>query len=117
MNVNMQDLAKAFTAKMPDLNKAPEPEKPAEAQAQTATPHAESTEKGPAVDPMQWWGSLTQQFQNIAATAVKDVAAQAMKDKPKAARKTQGTPRKSTSAKTRSSRPKKPSQTAAKPAN
>jgi hypothetical protein len=117
MNVNMQDLAKAFTAKMPDLNKAPEAEKPAAAEAPTATPHAESNDKGPAVDPMQWWGSLTQQFQNIAAAAVKDVAAQAMKDKPKAARKTQGTPRKSTSAKTRSSRPKKPSQTAAKPAN
>jgi hypothetical protein len=116
MNVNMQDLAKAFTAKMPDLNKAPEADKPA-AEAPAATPHAEANDKGPAVDPMQWWGSLTQQFQNIAAAAVKDVAAQAMKDKPKAARKTQGTPRKSTSAKTRSSRPKKPSQTAAKPAN
>ena len=87
MNVNMQDLAKAFTAKMPDLNKAPEPEKPAAAEAQTATPHAESTEKGPAVDPMQWWGSLTQQFQNIAAAAVKDVAAKAMKEGAKPARK------------------------------
>jgi len=117
MNVNMQDLAKAFTAKMPDLNKAPEAEKPAAAEAPTATPHAEANDKGPAVDPMQWWGSLTQQFQNIAAAAVKDVAAQGMKDKPKAPRKTKGTPRKSTSAKTRSSRPKKPSQTAAKPAN
>jgi len=115
MNVNMQDLAKAFTAKMPDLNKAPEPEKPAE--AQTATPHAESTDKGPAVDPMQWWGSLTQQFQNIAAAAVKDVAAQAMKDKPKAAKKTKAAPSKSTTAKTRSTRAKKPSQTAAKSAN
>jgi hypothetical protein len=116
MNVNMQDLAKAFTAKMPDLNKAPEADKPA-AEAPAATPHAEANDKGSAVDPMQWWGALTQQFQNIAAAAVKDVAAQAMKDKPKAARKTQRTPRKSTNAKTRSSRPKKPSQTAAKPAN
>jgi hypothetical protein len=44
---------------------------------------------------MQWWGSLTQQFQNIAAAAVKDVAAQAMKDKPRAARKTKSTPSKS----------------------
>ena len=117
MNVNMQDLAKAFTAKMPDLNKAPEPEKPTAAEAQTPTPLAESSEKGPAVDPMQWWGSLTQQFQNIAAAAVKDVAAQAMKDKPKAARKTKAAPSKSTAAKTRSARAKKPSQTAAKSAN
>lgn len=28
------------------------------------------------VDPMQWWGSLTQQFQTIAANALKDNAAQ-----------------------------------------
>jgi hypothetical protein len=26
------------------------------------------------VDPLQWWGSLTQQFQEIASTAMKDVA-------------------------------------------
>ena len=29
------------------------------------------------VDPMQWWGALTQQFQNIAAEAVKDAAKKA----------------------------------------
>ncbi len=28
----------------------------------------------PAVDPLQWWSSLTQQFQEIAAVAMKDVA-------------------------------------------
>jgi hypothetical protein len=33
----------------------------------------------PAVDPMQWWGALTQQFQGIAAAALKDVAGEAMK--------------------------------------
>ena len=113
MNVNMQDLAKAFTAKMPDLNKASETAKPA---AQTGTPEPESEsnraqDKGPAVDPMQWWSSLTQQFQNIAAAAVKDVAAQAMKDKPRAARKTKSTPSKS-----RPSRAKKTAKPAAKPA-
>jgi hypothetical protein len=27
-----------------------------------------------AVDPMQWWGALTQQFQEIASSAMKDVA-------------------------------------------
>ena len=31
-----------------------------------------------AVDPMQWWNALTQQFQAIASTALKDVAAEAM---------------------------------------
>ena len=29
------------------------------------------------VDPMQWWGALTQQFQSIAADAIKDVAQKA----------------------------------------
>lgn len=96
MNVSMTDLAKAFTAKAP----APVPEPPAAA-SQPVTPQAasepkpvpaedavkdapEESSKGPAaakpaVDPMQWWGALTQQFQNIAAAAVKDVAAEAMK--------------------------------------
>jgi hypothetical protein len=32
------------------------------------------------VDPMQWWGALTQQFQQIAATTMKDVAAQTARD-------------------------------------
>lgn len=89
MNVNMADLAKAFTAKMPDLNPVKDT---ATSQAATSAAEgareasAEAPEK-PAVDPMQWWGSLTQQFQNIAAAAVKDVAAKAMKDAPKPVRK------------------------------
>ena len=96
MNVNMADLAKAFTVKAP----APAPE-PQAAAPQPVTPQStpepkpvqtddavkdapqESTtgpaSAKPAVDPMQWWGALTQQFQNIAAAAVKDVAAEAMK--------------------------------------
>jgi hypothetical protein len=32
------------------------------------------------VDPMQWWGALTQQFQTIAADAIKDVAKRAAID-------------------------------------
>ena len=96
MNVNMADLAKAFTVKAP----APAPE-PQAAAPQAVTPRAAPEPKPvpaddavkdapeepatgpaaakPAVDPMQWWGALTQQFQNIAAAAVKDVAAEAMK--------------------------------------
>jgi hypothetical protein len=35
------------------------------------------------IDPMQWWGSLTQQFQQIAATAMKDVATQTAMDAAK----------------------------------
>jgi hypothetical protein len=91
MNVNMADLAKAFTAKMPDLQAGKETvaEHPASKQAETsqAQTSTENAKDKPAVDPMQWWGSLTEQFQNIAAAAVKDVAAKAMKDAPKPARK------------------------------
>ena len=90
MNVNMADLAKAFTAKAPAAEpqaSAPEPEAVEEAsapepEAAKEKPAAKSSEKSsakPAVDPMQWWGALTQQFQDIAAAAVKDVAAEAMK--------------------------------------
>ena len=98
MNVNMADLAKAFTAKMPDLNPSKTSPEPQSTASQTATEststagedtHATSGagKEAPAVDPMQWWGSLTQQFQNIAAAAVKDVAAKAMKEGAKPARK------------------------------
>lgn len=89
MNVSMADLAKAFTAKAP----APEPQAAAPRAAPEPKPvPADDVVKDapeepatgpaaakPAVDPMQWWGALTQQFQNIAAAAVKDVAAEAMK--------------------------------------
>lgn len=98
MNVNMADLAKAFTVKVPAPAPAPEPQaaapqpvkpqsasEPKPVQTDDAVNEAlEEPAKGPAaakpaVDPMQWWGALTQQFQNIAAAAVKDVAAEAMK--------------------------------------
>jgi hypothetical protein len=88
MNVSMADLAKAFTAKPPAAaeaaapqaapSPAPEPVKQEPAPEEAKEPAAESNAK-PAVDPMQWWGALTQQFQDIAAAAVKDVAAEAMK--------------------------------------
>lgn len=115
MNVNMADLAKAFTASMPSAaaaftsapvepaaapavspapsasspaaSSAPEaPEAAAPEEPATAAAEAQAAAK-PAVDPMQWWGSLTEQFQNIAAAALKDVAAQALKETPKTASK------------------------------
>ena len=91
MNVNMADLAKAFTAKAPTAQPqaaapppfapkaAPEPEPAQPEPVQSEPPSSEASSAKPAVDPMQWWGALTQQFQNIAAAAVKDVAAEAMK--------------------------------------
>jgi hypothetical protein len=83
MNVNMADLAKAFTVKPPTPAAKPEPQvSPAtepEPQAPEPVTAAEEQAAKPAVDPMQWWGALTQQFQSIAAAAVKDVAAEALK--------------------------------------
>ena len=101
MNVNMADLAKAFTARAPEAptpaaDTAPAPTPAAEAPPEPqATTHAEA-ETAPktkrrnqaqkpdgsaqgSVDPMAWWGSLTQQFQNIASAAMQDVAAEALK--------------------------------------
>jgi len=47
------------------------------AQAQPAQPTASA---GGVVDPMQWWGALSQQFQHIATNAMKDVAKQTALD-------------------------------------
>jgi hypothetical protein len=44
------------------------------------------------VDPMQWWGALTQQFQTIAADAMKDVARQAAQVAPQQAWPTPAAP-------------------------
>ena len=81
MNVQMGDLRDALTIRMPSATAATpggspaapqEPKAPAESAAD-ATP----TDAKPAVDPMQWWGALTQQFSALAATALKDGAAEA----------------------------------------
>ncbi len=104
MNVNMAELAKAFTARPPEAQaaaptpepaataaSAPEPQPAAGPEPRTAPkakrsakPQADKPAAGATVDPMQWWGSLTQQFQNIASAAMQDVAAQAMKAKEEA---------------------------------
>ncbi len=101
MNVNMADLAKAFAVKpAPAAAEAapaqasavqepvPEPEveetAPEEPKAKPPRKTKAKADDKPMVDPMAWWGSLSQQFQNIAASAMKDVAAEAMKAKTSA---------------------------------
>ena len=68
---------------------APEPEpapEPAPAPAPKARPKAAAAAEPPAVaasgvvDPMQWWGALTKQFTQLAATAMKDSATDAAKN-------------------------------------
>lgn len=96
MNVQMGDLRDALTIRMPTAAAAPtaarsampsEPEAPeevaaaapeasaaADTRADSSAPQAEAK---PVIDPMQWWGALTQQFSELAATALKDGAAAA----------------------------------------
>ncbi len=93
MNVQMGDLTEALKIKLPEADAAPAPA-PAfsvppfgsTAAAAAAAPPAASDEAAkpdatPAsglsglVDPMQWWGALTQQFGALASTALRDGAA------------------------------------------
>ena len=72
MNVNMNEMAQAFTARMPGAAPAPEPAAKPQAAPDSS---AKTAEAGAAIDPMQWWGALTQQFQSIAQAAIKDASA------------------------------------------
>ena len=112
MNFNMNEVASAFKAKAtegfasmtptaPDKAKAfaglevpptifgsPAPEAaepPAAPVAREKAPAAAAAPAAGGVDPMQWWGALTQQFQTIAADAMKDVARQAAQVAPQQA--------------------------------
>ena len=105
MNFNMADVAGAFAPKAADsvtasVHKAGEAmagmaQGMADAAARTVgagaaaagkpqakkAPSAAAAAEAPGlVDPMQWWGSLTNQFQQIAANALKDAARQSAMD-------------------------------------
>src|SRR2546422_5185106 len=108
MNFNMGDVANAFKLKVadsvaggvqhvadkaktfaglevpaaPDAQAEPAAGKAAAAQAKSA-PSAKAPAAGGVVDPLQWWGALTQQFQTIAAEAMKDVATKTAMDATK----------------------------------
>ncbi len=71
MNFNMGDVANALKLKAVDSVFSGDTPPPRET--------AQAEKKAPAagvVDPLQWWGALTQQFQQIAAGAMNDAAAQ-----------------------------------------
>ena len=92
LNLPMADLQNALrinpsptpTAARPAPAPAPEPEPAPEAPTDQA---AGSKAAAPAVDPLQWWGALTQQFTEIATKAVADSAADAAKNLAGAAAK------------------------------
>jgi len=66
MNVQMTDLRESLQLKVPPSSGA--------AAASAAAPETPG-----AVDPMQWWGALTQQFTQLASAAMKDGASGAAK--------------------------------------
>jgi hypothetical protein len=92
MNVRMEDIASAFTKQAAAVVPAPAHAPAPAAAAAPVEPEAEAEEEAPApkkprskaaasaadgggvVDPMQWWGSLTEQFQQIASSALQDAA-------------------------------------------
>ena len=85
MNFNMGDVANAFKLKAADtvmsgVQKVTE--KVTEKAADTVKAAANSADKAApgVVDPLAWWGSLTQQFQQIAANAIKEAAKQTAVD-------------------------------------
>lgn len=97
MNVSMNEVAKAFqfdasaapAPKSEQKPKDPPPAAAAPAPAQStpdeaAQPGASADAAAPpptgVIDPMQWWGSLTNQFQQIAASAMQDAARQTSPD-------------------------------------
>ena len=84
MNFNMAEMAEAMklkpTAPAPEAQKADDA---AKAGAAKDTSHGATGKRKTAasaasgngvIDPLQWWGALTQQFQQIAADAMKDAA-------------------------------------------
>lgn len=61
----------------PPAPPAPEPPRKSAPRAKPARQAATGTAPAPAggvADPMQWWGALTQQFQHIAASALREAA-------------------------------------------
>ncbi|RYX92279.1 MAG: hypothetical protein EOO28_22715 [Comamonadaceae bacterium] len=102
MNFSLGDVANAFKLKAADtvfsgVQKAAEKAADTAEAISSVAANATAARKKPArkpsaktaagpagvVDPMQWWGSLTQQFQQIAASAVKDAAKQTAMDTTK----------------------------------
>src|SRR5262245_27500305 len=79
MNVTVGELGNAMKLRSPEETNA---ERPARSGARAA--RADKAAAAPAaagvVDPMQWWGALTQQFTQLAVQALKDGTADAAKE-------------------------------------
>ncbi|MBH9551658.1 PhaM family polyhydroxyalkanoate granule multifunctional regulatory protein [Inhella gelatinilytica] len=88
MNVPLQELKEVLKVPtpmvdglpgMPGLPGVPPGLKPAKPRRAAKPAAAAATPEKPAVDPMQWWSALSQQFSQVAAQAMKDSATEAAK--------------------------------------
>ncbi len=94
MNVQMDDLRESLKIRLPAAPSRAEPATPAPTAPETATAPAKAAKTprktakaapaapapAAAVDPMQWWGALTKQFTELAASAMRDTATDAAKN-------------------------------------
>ena len=79
MNVSFGDLTESLKIRMPAPASAPVAAAPTPSPAPAPAPAATEASAAPEVpagviDPMQWWGALTQQFTQLAANAMQDGA-------------------------------------------
>ena len=94
MNVQVADLRESLRIKLPDEAPAGAPPAPADDHSDDAPAEAAPAKKRAApraksraaaapvtgiVDPTQWWGALTKQFTQLAASTMKDVASDSAK--------------------------------------
>ena len=81
MNVQMGELGESLKIKAPQRARADADAAAAARRPAGAREEAGGAAKKPtaAVDPMQWWGALTNQFAELATSAMKDGAADAAK--------------------------------------
>lgn len=94
MNVQMGDLRDALTIRTPATATAPPaPPPPPEPPPVAPEPPAPDAAARPAVDPLQWWGAVTQQFGELAAAALKDGAAASVTPPSKAPKSPGAAPR------------------------
>ena len=95
LNVSFGDVAKASEAAAQTASKgfagfemptaaAPQPQAAPEPEPEAAPAEAPGVASKDQVDPVQWWGALQQQFQNIAVNAMQDLA---QKNAPATAKK------------------------------
>lgn len=80
MNVSVSDVAQAFTAHVPESAPPARPTQTEEKSgAKTRTKTRTQTGNEAVVDPMKWWGALTQQFADLASKALSEVPAASAK--------------------------------------